>query len=190
MQRYQFSSPSVPEKDDFSNHVDASTSLINDNSIAGKSNVTNGQGNGHSGGILNGALSSDRARLFKKANSCGRPVREWYVWTEECLVKRLLPYFNSVQNRKKIIKSKHCMVKNCVIFLCHQLFLKKWLCSVTSSKYQCRLLLVLANLINVIIIIKSILLLLCLLINTYHNHCNVDQSFLVLKDPARLIYIS
>ena len=81
MQRYQFSSPSVPDKDDFSHHVDASTSLITDNSgaISGKSNVTNGHGNGHNGGIFNGALSSDRARLFKKANSCGRPVREWYV---------------------------------------------------------------------------------------------------------------
>ena len=93
MQRYQFSSPSVPDKDDFSNHVDASTSLITDNSGAapGKCNVTNGHGNGngnghgngngngHNGGIFNGALSSDRARLFKKANSCGRPVREWYV---------------------------------------------------------------------------------------------------------------
>ena len=85
MQRYQFSSPTVPDKDDFSHHVDASTSLITDNSggIAGKSNVTNGHGNGHgnghNGGIFNGALSSDRARLFKKANSCGRPVREWYV---------------------------------------------------------------------------------------------------------------
>ena len=90
MQRYQFSSPSVPEKDNLSNHVDASTSLINDNlgAISGKSNVTNGQGNGHNGGIFNGALSSDRARLFKKANSCGRPVREWYVWKEECLVKK------------------------------------------------------------------------------------------------------
>lgn len=81
MQRYQFSSPTVPEKDDFSHHVDASTSLITDNSgaISGKSNVTNGHGNGHNGGIFNGALSSDRAKLFKKANSCGRPVREWYV---------------------------------------------------------------------------------------------------------------
>ena len=86
MQRYQFSSPSVPDKDDFTNHVDASTSLITDNcgATSGKSNVTNGHGNGHhgnghNGGIFNGALSSDRARLFKKANSCGRPVREWYV---------------------------------------------------------------------------------------------------------------
>ena len=79
MQRYQFASPSVPDKDDFSNHVDANTSLITDTAGAnsGKSNVNNG--NGHNGGIFNGALSSDRARLFKKANSCGRPVREWYV---------------------------------------------------------------------------------------------------------------
>lgn len=83
LQRYQFSSPSVPEKDDLSGHMDAtaSTSLIAENSgaVSGKSNVTNGHGTGHNGGIFNGALPSDRARLFKKANSCGRPVREWYV---------------------------------------------------------------------------------------------------------------
>ena len=86
LQRYQFSSPSVPEKDDLSGHMDAtaSTSLIAENSgaVSGKSNVTNGHGTGHNGGIFNGALPSDRARLFKKANSCGRPVREWYVWTQ------------------------------------------------------------------------------------------------------------
>ena len=103
MQRYQFSSPSVPEKNDFSNHVDASTSLINDNSgaISGKSNVTNGQGNGYNGGIFNGALSSDRARLFKKANSCGRPVREWYVWTEDCLVKKYTTSLQLCPKQKK-----------------------------------------------------------------------------------------
>jgi len=74
MQRYQFSSPSVPEKDEYP--VLDSTSLIDNN----KSNITNG--NGHNS-ILNGGLSSalntDRAKLFKKANSCARPVREWYV---------------------------------------------------------------------------------------------------------------
>ena len=75
MQRYQFSSPSVPEKDEYP--VLDSTSLIDNN----KSNVSNA--NGHNG-ILNGGLSSavlntDRAKLFKKANSCGGAVREWYV---------------------------------------------------------------------------------------------------------------
>lgn len=94
--------------------------------------------------------------------------------------KNTQPLSNFVQNRKKIIKSKHCMVKNCVIFLCHHLFLKRWLCSVTSSKYQCRLLLVLANLNNVIIIkIKSIITVYT--DTTYHNYCNVDQSFLSWK---------
>merc|ERR1711997_123653 len=58
LQRYQFSSPSVPEKDDLSGHMDAtaSTSLIAENSgaVSGKSNVTNGHGTGHNGGIFNG----------------------------------------------------------------------------------------------------------------------------------------
>jgi hypothetical protein len=74
MRRYQFSSPSVTEKEDF--HTDtASTSLINN----GKSHAAN---NGGGGGFFNGgltALNGERARLFKKANSYGRPVREWYV---------------------------------------------------------------------------------------------------------------
>lgn len=73
MQRYQFSSPSVAEREDF-NHTDtASTSLID----GGKSLHQNG--NGFFNGGLSTALNGDRARLFKKANSYGRPVREWYV---------------------------------------------------------------------------------------------------------------
>ena len=77
MQRYQFSSPpgGSTEKDDFpflENSATASTSLIDNN----KSNVN---GNGIFNGGLSGALNTDRAKLFKKANSCGRPVREWYV---------------------------------------------------------------------------------------------------------------
>ena len=79
MRRYQFSSPSVTEKEDF--HTDtASTSLINN----GKSHHNNSthNNNGGGGGFFNGgltALNGERARLFKKANSYGRPVREWYV---------------------------------------------------------------------------------------------------------------
>ena len=77
MQRYQFASPSVAEKDDFPGQHDstASTSLIDNN----KSNVSNGNGHSIFNGALTGALNTDRAKLFKKANSCGRPVREWYV---------------------------------------------------------------------------------------------------------------
>jgi len=71
MQRYQFSSPSVAEREEFGNTDTASTSLID-----GKTNVN---GNGFFNGGLSTALNSDRARLFKKANSYGRPVREWYV---------------------------------------------------------------------------------------------------------------
>lgn len=78
MQRYQFSSPpGGADKDDFpfhENSATATTSLIDNN----KSNV-NGNGNGIFNGGLSGALNTDRAKLFKKANSCGRPVREWYV---------------------------------------------------------------------------------------------------------------
>jgi hypothetical protein len=77
MRRYQFSSPSVTDKEDF--HTDtASTSLINN----GKSHHNTSNNNNNSGGFFNGglnALNSERARLFKKANSYGRPVREWYV---------------------------------------------------------------------------------------------------------------
>ena len=94
MQRYQFSGPgSAPDKPepDFSHQDTASTSLIDAGQLGAKSNVaTNGhqangahngggQGNGFFNGGLSGALNTDRARLFKKANSCGRPVREWYV---------------------------------------------------------------------------------------------------------------
>jgi len=77
MQRYQFTSPSMPEKEEFPGHPDttASTSLIDNN----KSNVSNGNGHGIFNGGLTGALNTDRAKLFKKANSYGRPVREWYV---------------------------------------------------------------------------------------------------------------
>jgi len=71
MQRYQFSSPSVAEREEFGHTDTASTSLID-----GKTNVN---GNGFFNGGLSTALNSDRARLFKKANSYGRPVREWYV---------------------------------------------------------------------------------------------------------------
>lgn len=94
MQRYQFSGPGSahdkPEPDlGAPGHQDtASTSLIDAGQLGAKSNVaTNGhqgganggQGNGFFNGGLSGALNTDRARLFKKANSCGRPVREWYV---------------------------------------------------------------------------------------------------------------
>lgn len=71
MQRYQFSSPSAAEREEFGHTDTASTSLID-----GKTNVN---GNGFFNGGLSTALNSDRARLFKKANSYGRPVREWYV---------------------------------------------------------------------------------------------------------------
>ena len=82
MRRYQFSSPSVTEKEDF--HTDtASTSLINNGKSSHHNAANNGNGGGGGGGgFFNGgltALNGERARLFKKANSYGRPVREWYV---------------------------------------------------------------------------------------------------------------
>jgi len=78
MQRYQFSSPSVPDREEFpvyNNHCGdtASTSLIDG---GGKGSHQN---NGFFNGGLTTALNGDRARLFKKANNYGRPVREWYV---------------------------------------------------------------------------------------------------------------
>lgn len=89
MRRYQFSSPSVTEKEDNFNSAGdtASTSLINNNNSSNsKSNhhhgVCSSNNGGSGGGFFNGgltALNGERARLFKKANSYGRPVREWYV---------------------------------------------------------------------------------------------------------------
>jgi len=74
MQRYQFSSPSVPDREEFPHNNDtASTSLID----GGKG--SSHQNNGFFNGGLTTALNGDRARLFKKANNYGRPVREWYV---------------------------------------------------------------------------------------------------------------
>lgn len=67
MRRYQFSSPS--EKEDYPSDT-GTTSLIN-----GKNHHHNGLFNGS----LTHALTGDRAKLFKKANSYGKPVREWYV---------------------------------------------------------------------------------------------------------------
>jgi hypothetical protein len=72
MQRYQFSSPTMAEREDYANHNDtASTSLID-----GTTNVNNNS-------FFNGGISTpfhgDRARLFKKANASNKPVREWYV---------------------------------------------------------------------------------------------------------------
>ena len=63
----QFGSPSVTDKDEYSNDT-GTTSLIN-----GKSN------SGIFNGSISNALVGDRARLFKKANSYGKAVREWYV---------------------------------------------------------------------------------------------------------------
>jgi len=67
MKRYQFSSPSGTEKEDFPSDT-GTTSLIN-----GKSS------NGIFNGTLTHALTGERAKLFRKANSYGKPVREWYV---------------------------------------------------------------------------------------------------------------
>ena len=69
MKRYQFSSPSGTEKEDFPSDT-GTTSLIN-----GKNYNTNGIFNG----TLSHALVGERAKLFRKANSYGKPVREWYV---------------------------------------------------------------------------------------------------------------
>lgn len=69
MKRYQFSSPNGTEKEDFSLDT-GTTSLIN-----GKHQSSNGIFNGS----ISHALTGDRAKLFKKANSYGKPVREWYV---------------------------------------------------------------------------------------------------------------
>jgi len=75
MQRYQFSSPSVPDREEFPHNNDtASTSLIDNGNGKGSH-----QNNGFFNGGLTTALNGDRARLFKKANNYGRPVREWYV---------------------------------------------------------------------------------------------------------------
>ena len=65
--------PPAADKDDFPfPDTTATTSLIDTK----QSNVN---GNGIFNGGLSGALNTDRAKLFKKANSSGRPVREWYV---------------------------------------------------------------------------------------------------------------
>jgi len=69
MKRYQFLSPNGTEKEEFSSDT-GTTSLIN-----GKNQNSNGIFNGS----ISHALTGDRAKLFKKANSYGKPVREWYV---------------------------------------------------------------------------------------------------------------
>jgi len=79
LRRYQFSSPSGTEKEDFPSDT-GTTSLIN-NGNNNKQSHNNNNNNHH--GIFNGsitnALNGDRAKLFRKANSYGKPVREWYV---------------------------------------------------------------------------------------------------------------
>ncbi len=80
MRRYQFSSPSGTDREDFHNSDTASTTLIN-NGKSHHATAANNNNNNNSG-FFNGGLSAlngERARLFKKANSYGRPVREWYV---------------------------------------------------------------------------------------------------------------
>ena len=58
------------------------TSLIGKNH---NNNNNSNNNNNNSNGLFNGSISltsamnGERARLFKKANSYGKPVREWYV---------------------------------------------------------------------------------------------------------------
>jgi len=85
MNRYNLTSPcSGTEKEDYPATDTGTTSLINGKNHNNNNNNGNGLFHGNNGnGLFNGSISSalngDRARLFKKANSYGKPVREWYV---------------------------------------------------------------------------------------------------------------
>ncbi len=70
MKRYQFSSPSGTEREDYPSDT-GTKSLLNGTKHNNNNSLFNGS--------LSNALSGDRAKLFKKANSYGKPVREWYV---------------------------------------------------------------------------------------------------------------
>jgi len=83
LQHYSPPSPLGLDREEYSNSDTASTSLIDNGHAIGHNKSKDNKHSNGSSRFFNGGLSinlgGDRAKLFKKANSFARPVREWYV---------------------------------------------------------------------------------------------------------------